>query len=86
MHGGKSTKNNNSKTKKPKSDPDGNARPKIGDVVAQSAKPIDETNVGHKMLLKMGWKAGESLGETGTGIIDPIKAEIRSKRGGLGLL
>ena len=27
-----------------------------------STRPIAESNIGHKMLSKMGWKEGESLG------------------------
>jgi hypothetical protein len=35
-------------------------------------KPIESTNKGHKLLLKMGYKEGESLGKNNTGIITPI--------------
>ena len=58
--------------------------PKMGDVVGGSAAPLNsETSIGHAMLLKMGWKQGESLGD-GSGIVEPITAIVRSKRGGLG--
>lgn len=58
--------------------------PKMGDRVGGSAPPLNsDSSIGHAMLLKMGWKPGDSLGD-GTGIIEPITAVVRSKRGGLG--
>ena len=59
--------------------------PKVGTKVGDSAKPIDGSNVGHKMMRLMGWNPGESLGVSGaSGIVDPINATIRGKRAGLG--
>ncbi|KAI0217055.1 G patch domain-containing protein 2 [Massospora cicadina] len=49
-----------------------------------SAPPIDPTNVGHRLLSQMGWAPGQALGANGGGIVDPIQAEIRRKRQGLG--
>ncbi|KAI8898710.1 G-patch domain-containing protein, partial [Globomyces pollinis-pini] len=60
------------------------AQPKMGDVVGAKAIPISENNFGHRMLLKMGWTPGQSLGASNDGIVQPIQAVIRSKRGGLG--
>lgn len=41
---------------------------------------IEESNVGHKMLMKMGW-GGQGLGKQGTGIVDPIKQDqVRDKQ------
>ena len=61
------------------------ADPKMGDVVGMKAKPLGVENAGHKMLLAMGWKPGQPLGDPmSNGIIEPITATIRSKRGGLG--
>jgi hypothetical protein len=34
--------------------------------------PIESTNKGHKLLLKMGYKAGESLGRSNKGLTEPI--------------
>jgi len=51
---------------------------------AKTTQPIDDENVGNKMLKAMGWKAGTGLGKTGTGITAPIQAEIHSERAGLG--
>lgn len=34
---------------------------------------ISDKNVGHKLLQKMGWKAGESLGKSQAGILEPVR-------------
>lgn len=38
---------------------------------------IPEENVGHKMLAKMGWKEGDSLGKTNTGILEPVSSSTQ---------
>ncbi|XP_039219914.1 angiogenic factor with G patch and FHA domains 1 [Crotalus tigris] len=45
---------------------------------------ISESNKGHKILEKMGWKKGEGLGKSGGGIKDPIKLQLHRKHAGLG--
>ncbi|XP_062984028.1 angiogenic factor with G patch and FHA domains 1 isoform X1 [Elgaria multicarinata webbii] len=45
---------------------------------------ISDSNRGHKMLEKMGWKKGEGLGKSGGGIKDPIKLQLHRKHAGLG--
>ena len=45
---------------------------------------IPEDNVGHRMLAKMGWKSGEGLGKSGTGIIKPVTVDSLQKNKGLG--
>ncbi|XP_057701560.1 angiogenic factor with G patch and FHA domains 1 [Corythoichthys intestinalis] len=45
---------------------------------------ISEVNKGRKMLEKMGWKKGEGLGKSGTGMKDPIQLKIRKAQSGLG--
>ncbi|KAL0082900.1 hypothetical protein J3Q64DRAFT_1836553 [Phycomyces blakesleeanus] len=55
-------------------------------VVAADAAPISDANVGHRMLAAMGWKQGDSLGVTNSGIVNPIEAVIRQKGKGLGTL
>ncbi|KAJ3053765.1 hypothetical protein HK097_003450 [Rhizophlyctis rosea] len=58
------------------------ARPR--EVVGGSAAPIGEGNVGHRMLMAMGWKPGQALGQEG-GIVNPVDVMVRSRRAGLGL-
>lgn len=45
---------------------------------------LDKGNIGLKMLEKMGWKEGEGLGKSKSGIVEPIKATMRAGRSGLG--
>ncbi|XP_057219824.1 angiogenic factor with G patch and FHA domains 1 isoform X3 [Malurus melanocephalus] len=45
---------------------------------------ISNSNKGHKMLEKMGWKKGEGLGKDGGGMKDPIQLELHQKHAGLG--
>ncbi|XP_077646335.1 angiogenic factor with G patch and FHA domains 1 isoform X2 [Lonchura striata] len=45
---------------------------------------ISNSNKGHKMLEKMGWKKGEGLGKDGGGMKDPIQLEVHQKHAGLG--
>ncbi|KAI8805762.1 hypothetical protein BJ742DRAFT_819091 [Cladochytrium replicatum] len=67
-------------------------KPRVGSVVGESAKPIGEDNVGHRMMLLMGWKPGSALGKPAAsesdlaneGITHPVKVVIRDKRAGLG--
>jgi len=51
--------------------------------VAQNAAPINEDNVGNKLLRLMGWDGG-GLGTDGKGIVAPITVEIKKDRRGLG--
>ncbi|KAF2362542.1 protein of unknown function DUF4187 [Trinorchestia longiramus] len=48
-------------------------------------RALEESNKGFAMLMKMGYKPGTSLGDKGEGRVEPIKVEIKSDRGGLGL-
>ncbi|KAL3719185.1 hypothetical protein ACJRO7_004182 [Eucalyptus globulus] len=46
---------------------------------------IQADNVGHKLLSKMGWKEGEGLGSSRSGIADPIMAgEVKKNNLGVG--
>ena len=47
-------------------------------------KSIDSSNKGFAMLAKMGYKAGDSLGKSNTGRVEPIPIEVKNDRGGLG--
>jgi hypothetical protein len=55
-----------------------------GAVVGEKAKPITDDNIGHRMMLGMGWKPGVSLGTSGQGILDPLTAVVKNDRRGLG--
>ncbi|XP_055587927.1 uncharacterized protein LOC129740315 [Uranotaenia lowii] len=48
-----------------------------------SENKIDKSNLGFKMLQKLGWSGG-SLGSKNEGIIDPVNCQIRIGRQGLG--
>jgi RNA-binding protein 5/10 len=47
-------------------------------------KPLDESNLGSKMLQKMGWKEGLGLGKANQGRTSIIEAEARNSQAGLG--
>ncbi|XP_052278408.1 angiogenic factor with G patch and FHA domains 1-like isoform X2 [Dreissena polymorpha] len=48
-------------------------------------RPISNDNIGHKLLAKMGWKEGESLGKDNSGIQEPINVTLRANQNaGLG--
>ncbi|KXN71157.1 hypothetical protein CONCODRAFT_6183 [Conidiobolus coronatus NRRL 28638] len=66
---GKKQKENTNSGPPPQSDPD---------------KPIDVGNKGHKLLSKLGWTPGTSIGANNTGILDPIEAYKIQGRSGLG--
>ena len=49
------------------------------------SNPIDKSNRGYKLLQKLGFKEGESLGKSNNGIIDPLKPEIKTNnKAGIG--
>ncbi|KAI8891298.1 hypothetical protein K501DRAFT_204914 [Backusella circina FSU 941] len=58
--------------------------PRHGTIVGEGVAPINESNVGHRMLAAMGWKQGDALGAKNEGIVAPIEAVIRRKGLGLG--
>ena len=45
---------------------------------------IPETNKGFKMLSKLGWKAGQSLGKSDGAIVEPIQVQGNTGTKGLG--
>lgn len=47
-------------------------------------KEISESNIGSKMLKKMGWSHGEGLGKDGAGIKAPIALMSYDKHAGVG--
>ncbi|POI34468.1 hypothetical protein CIB84_001780, partial [Bambusicola thoracicus] len=55
-----------------------------GDTPASVHIEISDSNKGHKMLEKMGWKKGEGLGKDGGGMKDPIHLQLHKMHAGLG--
>ncbi len=53
-------------------------------IVGQFADPISQDNIGHTMLLRMGWTPGAGLGPAQSGILSPVTAIKRLSRRGLG--
>ena len=47
-------------------------------------KPIDSNNKGFEMLVKMGYKAGETLGKSNSGSAELIDVKMKNDRKGLG--
>jgi hypothetical protein len=45
---------------------------------------LSESNVGSRMMSKMGWTKGKGLGRSNQGIVDPIEATRRQRSAGLG--
>ncbi|KAI9287725.1 hypothetical protein BC943DRAFT_274597 [Umbelopsis sp. AD052] len=45
---------------------------------------LPETNIGYKLLLKMGWTAGEGLGSDRQGRVDPIRIDLKMDALGVG--
>ncbi|KAI9026465.1 SMAD/FHA domain-containing protein [Phycomyces nitens] len=59
------------------------AEPITADIVTNQMTPVQ--GVGDRMLRKMGWQDGQSLGKTGSGgILEPICASPQTERAGLG--
>lgn len=55
-----------------------------GDVVGSHAPEIDASNVGRRLLEKLGWSKGQCLGVEGNkGISEPIVAKIKKTKSGL---
>ncbi|RTG85354.1 uncharacterized protein DC041_0012439 [Schistosoma bovis] len=54
-----------------------NQRPCIDNWKAEvsHAKPLNETNKGHRLLQKLGWKPGDKLGQNGKGLITPVNCK-----------
>ena len=55
-----------------------------GGVVGAGAAAVGEENVGHRLLVGMGWTGG-GLGRDGEGITEPVQALMRQSRAGLGM-
>ncbi|KAH0553405.1 hypothetical protein GP486_006524 [Trichoglossum hirsutum] len=51
---------------------------------AQSAAAVNPNSFAAKMMAKMGYVAGQGLGSSGQGILNPIETNVRPQRVGLG--
>uniref|UniRef100_A0A0N5AA43 G-patch domain-containing protein n=1 Tax=Syphacia muris TaxID=451379 RepID=A0A0N5AA43_9BILA len=57
----------------------------VGDYSSWSQEvPLDESNIGNKLLKSMGWTEGTGIGKNNQGIVAPITAERRVEGAGLG--
>ncbi|XP_052898544.1 uncharacterized protein LOC128305226 [Anopheles moucheti] len=59
--------------------------PKASLQAQKDQKKLSEENVGFKMLQKQGWNPGSALGVSADGIIEPIVAQKRKGKKGLGV-
>ncbi|PJF16983.1 hypothetical protein PSACC_03212 [Paramicrosporidium saccamoebae] len=60
------------------------ARVSPGTVIGSEAAPIEDDNIGNKMLRKLGWAPGQGLGSEKAGRTEPVEAVFRGNRVGLG--
>ena len=51
------------------------------DPAASVSAEIPKSNIGRKLMEKAGWKAGEGLGKTKQGIVEPIQGQATRKPG-----
>jgi hypothetical protein len=56
----------------------------VSNTTSSVNKPINQENIGFKLLSKMGWKEGTGMGKTQSGIKEPINTTILKKSVGLG--
>lgn len=63
--GGKSSGGGKSGGAKGPGDRGSSTRAREGDLVGEGAAQIGQENIGHKLLSKMGWAAGDRIGRTG---------------------
>lgn len=77
------TKGNGTSLKSKSSSNVKSSKPIDGSIVGGGAQPINEDNIGNKMLQKMGWNPGTGLGRESSGITNHIPAIVKTKRTGL---
>ena len=49
-----------------------------------TASQLDSSNIGHRMLERMGWVVGTGLGKQRNGMLEPVQAVARTKGLGVG--
>jgi hypothetical protein len=59
-------------------------RHREGDVVGKAAPRLNGSNVGFRLLEKMGWSEGEVIGASTNGLEVPLVAVIKTTKLGLG--
>ncbi|GMN55912.1 hypothetical protein TIFTF001_025043 [Ficus carica] len=52
--------------------------------LAKTEAPIPQSNIGFKLLKRMGYTPGSALGKEGSGRAEPVGLEIRRSRAGIG--
>ena len=52
---------------------------------SSSSRALDSSNLGHRMLQRMGWSEGTGLGKQRNGRIEPVQANQRKAGAGIGL-
>ena len=62
-------------------------RPSIPPKTAEIIRPLPITNIGHRLLVKQGWRPGTSLGLPGeqVGLVEPLELGSNKNRTGLGV-
>jgi len=48
-------------------------------------RPLPESNIGHQMLKKMGWREDQGIGKSNQGIVSPLPVLPSPAKYGLGL-
>lgn len=51
---------------------------------AGMAAPLPASNIGYKLMARMGYKAGSGLGAQGEGKVNPVPVVLKRNRGGVG--
>ena len=54
-------------------------------LLVSSLQPPPTGSVASKLMAKMGYKPGQGLGKSSTGIKEPIKAVMKKSKAGIGL-
>ena len=52
--------------------------------IVLDAPPLDSSNIGNRMLMRMGWETGTGLGSALQGQVEPVPVIKRHRRLGLG--